>query len=324
MYKEILYLTPQVSPGDLNKMEKTLGNRFTNIAKKFGKGLGASLLGGGVAGVALGFIDKILNPLKDVQEAIDKTLKQGDDVVTNAKQFGTTAGKLFKLQGLAKSTGLDAGSLDILITKFQGAVAEAAQDPKKDTSVRKYVGQTDSADAFFNFIQALQKMDKTQQLLVQTEVFGEKQILKMADFLQTDFASQTKLIGAKSADSYTPSIEKMGALNDLKDALAVKGEMIDFVNKSKIINSGMVTTAQNTINLNKTRENQQIAAYQSLATITDTTTKMLTFLEQGYKLLPVVIQKIESVSNSVTEAVKKLTNSPMVRGIRGFFGGKDE
>ena len=208
-------------------MEKSLTTRFGRIAKKFGKGLVATLTGGGVAGLALGLIDKLLNPLKETQEAIDRVLAQGDDVVTNAKQFNTTAGKLFKLQQLAKSTGLDASQLDLLITKFQTAVAEAEADPNKQSAVRQFVGEKDTAEGFFKFIQSLQRLDKNAQVRAQQEVFGEKQILKMADFLNTDFAKQSALIGGRSAEEFTPGLEKLGELNDLKDALAVKRENED-------------------------------------------------------------------------------------------------
>src|SRR5687767_8200002 len=108
MFSEILKIIPQLDSGDLAKLESSLSGRFTRIAKKFGKGLGSILTGGGIAGLALGLIDKLLNPLKDVQEAIDRSLKDSDDLVTNAKQFDTTAGKLAKLVALGKSTGLEA------------------------------------------------------------------------------------------------------------------------------------------------------------------------------------------------------------------------
>src|SRR4051812_39877327 len=136
VFKEILQIIPRLSSSDLASMDATLSRRFSNIAKKFGKGLLATLTGGGIAGIGLGLIDKLLNPLKETQDAIDRTLKQGDDIVTYAKQFGTTSGKLYRLMQIAKSTGLDEGSFFMLLEKFQATVAEAAADPKKQTSVR--------------------------------------------------------------------------------------------------------------------------------------------------------------------------------------------
>lgn len=317
MFSEILKLIPKIDGGDLSKMERLLNGRFGKIAKKFGKGLVASLAGGGIAGIALGFIDKLLNPLKETQEAIDKVLKHGDDVVTNAKQFNTTAGKLFKLQALGKATGLDPESLSMLINKFQTAVAEATADKTKQTSVRKFVGEKDTVEAFFNFIQSLQKMDKNQQLLVQQEVFGEKQVLKMADFLQSDFSKLTKLLGNKPAEKFTPGLEKLADLNDLKDALEARREMDDTLTKSRLITSGMVTSQDRAERLNLEKENARIASYQSLATINETSNKILGIVEQGFLKLADILTKL----TGLTDAIKKFSVS---RTIRGIFGGGDD
>lgn len=316
MFKETLLIKPKLEPGDLNSMERSLSKRFGNVAKKFGKGLVGALTGGGIAGLALGLIDKLLNPLKETQDAIDRVLKQGDDIVTNAKQFGTTAGKLFRLQQIAKSTGLDENSLDILITKFQSAVAEAVADPNKQTAVRQFVGQKDTAEAFFEFIQSLQKLSKTQQVLVQQEVFGEKQILKMADFLQTDFAAQTKLVGGPSAEKLTPGLEKLANLNDLKDALEANRTLNDVLKKSSVINADMVRAQNDQAKLDLKRENDQIKSYQDLAAISNASNEILNLVKQGTLGLTSLVVKVTDLTNNV----KKLTESRAVKGLLKFIG----
>lgn len=318
MFKEILLIIPKLAAGELNAMEILLGKRFAKIAKKFGKGLTSVLTGGGIAGLALGLVDKLLNPLKETQEAIDRVLKQGDDIVTNAKQFGTTAGKLFRLQQIAKSTGLDEGSLDHLIEKFQGAVAEAANDPNKVTSVRNFVGQKDTAEAFFQFIQALQKMDKTQQVLVQQEVFGEKQILKMADFLQTDFGAQTKLLGGPTSDQLTPGLEKIGALNDLKDALEARRTLNDTLKKSQVINEEMVRLQDAAIQKELAKENNQIQSYKDLAAISMASNELLNMGKEALLGVTSLVVKVTDLTNNV----KKLSDSRLVKGLLKLTGGK--
>lgn len=317
MFKEILKIIPMLENKDLNQMERNLGSRFTKIAKKFGKGLVGALAGGGIAGLAIGLIDKLLNPLKETQDAIDRVLKQGDDIVTNAKQFGTTAGKLFKLQALAKSTGLDPESLFMLVNKFQNAVAEAKADPTKQTSVRKFVGQTDTAEAFFGFIQALQKMDKSQQLLVQQEVFGEKQTLKMADFLQTNFASQLQILKARPSEQYTPGLEKLGTLNDVKDALEARRELEDVLKKSNLINPQMVMSQNARAQLELDRENTRIGSYKALASVDLGVSKITAIIEKGALDLIKVAEK----ASSLNDLVMKLSVSRVFKGILGSGGG---
>jgi hypothetical protein len=317
MFKEILKIIPKLDSAALRAMQNALQTRFTAVAKKFGKGMLNAIKGGGVAGIVLGLVDKFLNPLKEVQEALDRTLAQGDDIVTNAKQFGTTAGKLFKLQELGRSTGLDPDQLFTLINKFQTAVAEAEADKTKDTSVRAFVGEQDMAEAFFEFIQQLQKMDKNQQLLVQQEVFGEKQILKMADFLQTDFAKQINLIGAKGSEIYTPGLIKAADLKDLKDAFEARRNLDDSVTKGRIINEGMITSQDRIAKVELRRENASLASYQSLSSISENTNKIFALLEKCLLALADLLTTVKQMA----ALVKKLAPS---RLLKGLFGGGDE
>lgn len=315
-------------------MQKALQSRFTKLTKSFGKGLVNVLKGGGIAGIALGLIDKLLNPLKEVQEAIDRTLKSSDDLATNAKQFNTTTGKLTKLVTLAKATGLDQDNLFQLITKFQTAVAESRANPNDPNSsaVRNFTKQTDTAEGFFGFIQEMQKLTKDQQILVQQQVFGEKQILKMADFLQSvgdpkALAGIVKNTGLDkvTSEKLTNSIDKLANLNDLSDALAAGREMNDLVTKSGVINESMIRNREKSERLQLERENRNIANYNNLAAISQSVDKITGLIEQGMGLLGSLINKLLPALDKITAAVDRFMKSPMVRGVRGLFGGgKDE
>lgn len=313
-------------------MQNALQSRFTKLTKSFGKGLVAALKGGGIAGIALGLIDKLLNPLKEVQEAIDRTLKTSDDLATNAQQFNTTTGKLAKLVTLAKATGLDEANLFTLINKFQGAVAAAEINPNDpaNNSVKNFVGQKDTAEAFFGFITQLQKMDRNQQLLIQQQVFGEKQILKMADFLQqgaSGFEKIAKITGIDKVTSQSAGakIDKSAQLNDLADALKAGREFQDLQAKSGIINEGMIRNMDKSERLALDRENQRIKSYNDLAALSQTAEKIFTLVDQGVALLGSLITKLLPFVDKMSAAVDRLMKSPMVRGIKGLFGGgKDD
>lgn len=323
-FTEILKIIPKLDEKDLRAMEKSLQTRFTKIAKSFGKGLKASLMGGGIAGIALGLIDKLLNPIKEVQEAMDRALKSSDDLATNAKQFGTTTGKLAKGVALGQATGLEADNLYLLINKFQNAVAEAQQDPTKQSVVRNFTGEKDMVSAFFGFIQELQKMTKEQQLIVQQQVFGEKQILKMADFLQADFATLYAKTGLNkiSSEKATERIDNLANLNDLQDQLTAAREFEDRIKKSGVIRESMVKSRDQSERLALQRENQRIAAYHSLATISQSVEKMMIALEKGVAMVGDMITWLKPFVDKVSDSIDKLLSSPMVRGVRGWFGGK--
>lgn len=328
MFSEILKIVPKLDNKDLDAMQKSLQSRFTKLTKNFGKGLVNVLKGGGIAGIALGLIDKLLNPLKEVQEAIDRTLKTSDDLSTNAAQFNTSSGKLFKLVQLAKSTGLDQDNLFLLISKFQTAVAQARANPNDQSvnSVRNFVGQEDTAEAFFGFISQLQKMNRDQQILIQQQVFGEKQILKMAEFLQKDFTQAARDVGIDkiTAQKLTGSIDKLSGLADLSDALEARRGTFDIINKSGVINESMIRNRDKSEKIALQRENARIQSYNDLASITQTVDKIMALVESGVALLGSFISKVTPLIERLVNSVEKVLKSPLVRGVKGLLGGKGD
>lgn len=321
MFSEILKIIPRLDGSDLNNLEKSLGGRFNKIAKKFGKGLGAALTGGGIAGLALGLVDKLLNPLKDVQEAIDRSLKDSDDIATNAKQFNTSSGRLAKLVALGKATGLDPDALYTLMSKFQNTVAEAKKDPEKNTSVRQFVGMEDTAEAFYKFIQGLQKLDQTNKnaaLTVQQEVFGEKQILKMADFLQSAGPELLSKIRAPDTGTLTRSVDNQANLNDLSDLFGSRRFLNDLVKKGETITPDMITARDAQLKRDAAVENNRIANYQSLMALSQVVDKTLATIEKS--LLP-LLRDIVPALKGLSGLVDKI---PQFRGLRGIMKPKGE
>lgn len=221
MFKEILKLIPRIDASDASRMENSLNQRFNRVAKRFGKGLMSALKGGGLVGAALGIIEKILNPFDQIKETIESALTRADDLKTFSDQFSTTSGRLFKLETLAQAKGLETEQLRVLIGKFQSSVAEAIADPSKPTAVRNFAkpGQ-DTAEAFFQFVQAMQKLPKDKQVLAQSEIFGEKLSLKAAEFFnEKDFAGLALRLGLAGADSYTARINRGSDQSDRNDEL---------------------------------------------------------------------------------------------------------
>lgn len=316
MLKSILNIIPKLSAGELSNMERSLNGRFTRVAKKFGKGLASTLAGGGVVGAAVSLVDKVLNPLQETQDAIDRTLKTADDLVTNAKQFGSTAGKLARLHAMGQATGLEPSDLDMLISKFQGAVAQAKLNPNEPSSVKQFRNDTDMVDSFFSFIQSLQKLDKNQQRLAQESVFGEKQVLKMADFLNTpDWFKLSKAIGPIGSGELDKSLNKTADLNDLKDTLKARNDLRDLLNKGSLINEGMIRQQADRQKIDLERENQNIANYKNLANISNATAEMGNMLRE----LTLAITGSVTKFYNLTDNVQKLSKSPLWNGIIKFI-----
>lgn len=327
MFSEILKIKPQLDQRDLKTMEQQLSTRFTKLAKKFGKGLVGAFKGGGLLAAGLSAMNKFLNPLKEVQEAIDKTLMSADDLATYANQFGTSTGKLFKLVQLGKATGIDQSNMFLLLSKFQSAVATAKLNPNDPmaSSVREYTSIDDTSDAFFEFIQALQKLDKGTQVLVQEQVFGARQILKTADFLQQDFGSLLKRtrLDRVNPDRASKIINRGADLNDQKDINSVIVDTDDFLKKNAQINNQMLAQIMEADALEKRRERNRIDSFEALAAVQETSNKLLEQIEKGVTAIGEFIPAVTKKIDNVIERIDKFKSSDFIRNIFRFGkGGK--
>lgn len=335
MLTEVLKIQPKLDNNELNQMERQLGSRFSRIAKGFGRGLKLASM----AALGAAVLDKLINPLQEVKAAIDRTLGKADDIVTNAKQFNTTTENLLKIRSLANVRGITNENVDMLLTKFQGAVAAASANPNDpaNSAVKNYVAEKDTAVAFYNFITQLQKMDKNQQLLIQTQVFGEKQVLKMAEFLQDvgfkeSAASLQKVNFAKVAQA----TEKNAELNDKMTANRTVNELNDMIAKSRVINNGTIANVNRSEIANFNRENSRIGrsaqAFTAEENIAQLTDKVEQLANNIITELPVLMDGLKATVGLLEKSVEGwrmifdlLKNSALVKGIGSMFGkGKDK
>jgi hypothetical protein len=329
VFKEILKVIPRIENSDLSRMETTLNQRFTRVAKTFGKGLKSVLMGGGVIAGITFLVDKLLNPLKDVSESIEKALSKGDDLVTFSKQFNTTPGNLARLQAFGRSTGLEPEGVRLILGKFQAAVAQASVSDKP-TAVSAFVGKTDTAEAFFEFVQAMQKLDPDQRSLVQQEVFGEKQILKTSEFLGANFKELSNLL---QVDTETLSIaaNRLGANEDKISVLRAQRELNDIITKGSLIGKPTINSINQSENFQLNRENERLAQVENLKRLSlmqDRVAAMIEdfYLKGGVKGLFLMIEKINSLvdmfsKSSFSQDVNTIKKSRTIRGTGSY--GKD-
>ena len=314
MFSEILKIIPKLDGAALSAMERSLGGRFGSIAKKFGKGLGQTLLGGGVAGFALAIINKIVNPLEEVQKAIDATLHTADDLDTFAKQFHTTPGQLLNLQSLAGAKGLDAEGLRLIMLKFQEKVTEARADANAPSSVRQFANNPDTAAAFFDFVQSLQKLTAAQRDFVQADVFGAKQIGKASEFLnETDFPKLAAILKLQNSSVTEPKIQRAANAEEAQRILEVSRNNKVFLDRADKINAGMLID-ENARELK--RENQttkNIAGYEGLKVLQMAGDQINFQLENGVRLLA---QHLPAIA----KALGTLAGSREIRGATGKKG----
>ena len=315
-------------------MIKDLGGRFTKIAKSFGNGLKNAIKGGGIVALAAGLADKILNPLKETQEALDKFLSSSDDIITNAAEFGTTPGKLLKLREAGRATGLKPETLFMMLQKFQVALAQARddkRDPSKPAGVlEEFLNVDDTVDAFFQFSQSLKNASNDVRTLAKASVFGERLMGKSNDFFQQDLPALISELTPRLSSDFDESLNMAGSMNDLKDKLEAQRILEDTFKKGKIIGPQMIYSQAKTAQQQLDQENKRIQSYDSLIKTEQAASDIKNRFEDLFMTissqLPILVDGLNAVVRGIDwlkphflELVKWIREIGNSRFIKGLF-----
>lgn len=322
MFSEILKIIPKMDKGELEKLEKNMSTRFNKIAKNFGKGLKNIFKGGGWVGAAIGLLNKIMNPLKDIQESMEATLKYSGDIVSNAEQFGTSAGKLSKLSAVAQAKGIDPQTLYTLIGKFQTAVVNAKTDPSAPSVVRNYVGTSDYAEGFFRFIQNLKASDKDASILAQKDVFGEKQIGKVSNFMNTDFAQLLRFMesrGLRSTEYYDKTFRRGDELANLSDQLAAVRDINKNAGIANAMNTGVINQQDRMEKERNQRAIDQVASYKNIAKLAEVSERVEGLINDALAKVGELISFLQGPAMKLITAIQDLGNAPWVKKAISYF-----
>jgi hypothetical protein len=322
MWKEILKIIPVLSNAELQKMVTSLNTRFKSVATKFAGGLKNAIMGGGIFGLAGGVINKLLNPLQETQESFVNTLNRIGDVKDAAAQFDTTPGNLLKLQAVAGAKGLKPDDLNVMVQKFQVAVAEA-RAKKEDMSLApadrvtvldNFLGEKDTVKNFFDFIQSLKSAPKDQQILAQKDVFGEKLIGRQSAFLNSDFGDLFKKLGALPSEIYNQAVKSIDDVGDLKEEADARRALNDVLVKAGIIKPSFATGLNKKNDQDLAFQNQNLADFEKLLHAQIEADKIAQSLTQVFNDLVGVIPDLVRVIKAGIVKADEFTNGNSIIG----------
>ncbi len=324
MFNEILKITPKIEGSALNQMESSLNGRFARVAKKFGSGLVSALKGGGIAAVAIGLVDKVLNPLQHVQEVIEKTLNQGSEISVLAKQFDTTAGNMARLEAFGKASGLEPETLRMLMIKFQGAVAQSALHPNDPSVVSNYVGKKDTAEAFFEFVQARKKLNPTQKSLVDQELFGERVIGRASQFLETDFSKIAPLIAqGGTAEELSQSAEYLKKAKDVINIDDARRELEELRNRAVKVTPTAIRAMGKRADVLSEGDTRNLSSFDRMERLQIAADRIMKQLETSFsKIAPLIAPALEAIPGILDKLNTAGTAVEKSRAVRGLIPGQ--
>lgn len=161
MFTEVLRIKPQIDRGDLQKMERTLTQRFSRVAKGFGRGLNLAMKGT-VLGMSVALLNRLLNPIKELEERMKSLLGMGSDVEERAAQLGTSPGELLRAEAAAAREGVSKEQFAHILESYATAVRTAEKELKSGgeisastESVKQFAGDQNIVESFGRFLQGL-------------------------------------------------------------------------------------------------------------------------------------------------------------------------
>ena len=287
----ILNVKPTISNSDGRKMENDLNKRFSRVAQKFGGALrtvGSKLRGIIAGGAVAGISAMMANPLDNLNQSMDETLRRYDDISSRAKQLGVSSGQLYQATAIAQSTGIEPDDFRSILTAYAVKRGEAIKGD--DLMLQDFIGNEDTVTSFFQFIKSLQGLDPESRMYYASKVIGEDDSAKLAELINTDFVKRQKeIFQGTSPEQTTRAIEQLANVENQQAILKSRTNLNDLLVKSQTITNETVRLQSEVAKKQLDLENTQLQSYQAFAKIqmaTEESKVILADIQQ--KLAPAV------------------------------------
>lgn len=314
----ILNVKPTISNSDGRKMENDLNKRFSRVAQKFGGALrtvGSKLRGMIAGGAVAGVTAMMANPLDNLNQSLDETLRNYDDIASRAKQLGVSSGQLYQATAIAQSAGIQPDDFRSILTAYAVKRGEAVKGD--DMMLQEFIGQEDTITSFFQFLKSLQGLDPESRMYYASKVIGEDDSAKLAELINTDFVQRQKdIFQGTSPEQTTRAIEKLANVEGQQAVLRSRMSLNDLLVKSQTITNETIRLQSEVAKKQLDLENTQLQNYQAFARIQIATEESKVILaDMQQKLAPAV----EKGVNLLEKSYDWLKNSKFGKWAGGVF-----
>jgi hypothetical protein len=272
VWSEILWVKPRLERSTAVKMENDLSTRFVKASKRFSHGL-RNLMKGAILGFSIGLIEKVLNPLKEIEERIKNLGKKGQSATDLAEKFGTTPGAFLEFQAVGQALGNETDSITEHLQKFADAVILARKEIKSNEAfspttqiVSGFAKSSDMVAALRNFFENQSKLPQHQQDINNRLLFGEEASGSFKRLMQADFGKVRKEFKIPSPQALDSAAKNAGRFALKQAGQEVGIEERAFVKQSNQLNPKFLEGFLVNAELQKIRESNDNARIETLKT----------------------------------------------------------
>lgn len=317
MFQEVLRIKPVLEPASAKRMETSLSQRFNRVAKRFSTGLKA-VVSGTALGIGLNILAKILNPIQELEERMNALLGKGKSTLDLADRFGTSAGKLMRLQTVGERLGVDPSDLQSMMQKYAEAIETGREEltkPLKDQSEatrilsQDFLDQKDMAESFFKFIQSLRNVtDQNERARIEKEVLGERLYGYKRRFTDADFEKELRSV--PSAQEFNMATGKAVMTDEDVRIQRVNREAQQYLKEAGTLGPGTVNAIGALEQARTNKEIKEFAKFNTMATTARGVEEAMNALKTPLVELQVGIAKL-------VVFIEKLSQSRWFRNVIG-------
>lgn len=317
MFQEVLRIKPVLEPAATAKMETTLSQRFKRVTKSFGAGLKAVVTGTAL-GIGLNILAKILNPITELEDRLNTLLGKGKNILDQSDRFGTSSGKLARLQVVGERLGVSPEDLGKLMEKYAEAIEtgrEEIKKPLKDQSdatkilSKDFLQEKDIAESFFKFIQSLKFVtDQDQRKKIEKEVLGESLFGFKRRFTDADFTKEFKTV--PDTGTLGKAVGNVAATDEELRIKRVNRETQDFLKNANTLGPGTVNAISALEQKRSDKDNKDFSNINQMAVAARG-------LEESMALLQKPLQQLQTGIANLVTFTEQLSKSRWFRNIIG-------
>jgi hypothetical protein len=214
-------------------------------------------------GFIAGAVAKLVNPLEEINQTLNNTLENFDQIGRLGEQLGIkdVAG-LGALMTALQSKGIDRPQAEKILNELQTEIGKS----RSGDETAKFSGISADENALTLFAKVMNKIstmeDVSQAKSLASSVFGEKEASRLFDALrsQTEFAKTYKEAYQKLSDT---DIEKLHDLQGKKDKLQALQDLDIMIERAKQINDKTVELQLRSMRKSETLKTTQLGQFES-------------------------------------------------------------
>lgn len=290
----------QGDTSSMQKMEKDMNGRLNKVTKRFGQGLqkaGKMLKFSAFAAGAATILTSILNPLQEINSALDNILAKSGNIKDQADAMNTNVGFYAALQSAAAAKGIDQAQFNMMGQRVMELIGEAKNG--NENVLSKYKDETDMGRALYKIVDALHKMPAgAKRTAIASEIFGGRITGRMAGLLNSGFNEPlSDVMGNVNLQELSNAITSLDQKSNLQSAMRANLDLRDLVAKNSIVSNHTIAAQNRTEEYRLNKENTLLSDYDTPAEMQ----RNLYDLQTKYykKMLPIASFLVSNFNNGL-------------------------